>query len=176
MGIDTWAEQLARCGRDLDAIDDGLFDRLSAALDRIIARWPRHLPTSAIHADLFPDNVLMLGDRVTGLIDFYFACTDIRAYDVAVMHGAWAFDGAGRAYDAEVGSALLAGYQSSFGLSEDERAALPILAEGAALRFLLSRAWDWLNTPADAMVTRKDPLAYLRRLDFYREHGPTIFA
>ncbi|PXA99803.1 homoserine kinase [Nostoc sp. 3335mG] len=176
MGIDTWAEQLTRCGRDLDAIDNGLFDRLSAALDRIIAQWPRHLPSSAIHADLFPDNVLMLGDRVTGLIDFYFACTDIRAYDVAVMHGAWAFDGTGRAYDDEVGGALLAGYQSSFGLSEDERAALPILAEGAALRFLLSRAWDWLNTPADAMVTRKDPLAYLRRLDFYREHGTTIFA
>ncbi|MEN3749339.1 homoserine kinase [Sphingomonas sp. HF-S3] len=176
MGVETWADQLARCGRDLDGIEAGLFDRLSSALDRILSRWPRHLATSAIHADLFPDNVLMLDDRVTGLIDFYFACTDIRAYDVAVMHGAWAFDGTGRVHDAEVGDALLAGYQSSFGLSDDERAALPILAEGAALRFLLSRAWDWLNTPADAMVTRKDPLAYLRRLDFYQTHGATIFA
>ncbi|NML06053.1 homoserine kinase [Sphingomonas sp. G-3-2-10] len=176
MGAQTWAEQLARCGRDLDSIQAGLFDRVSQALDRVLADWPSHLPVSAIHADLFPDNVLMLGEQVTGLIDFYFACTDIRAYDVAVMHGAWAFDGTGRNYDAQVGRALIEGYTASFGLSDDERAALPVLAEGAAIRFLLSRAWDWLNTPADAMVTRKDPLAYLRRLDFYAEHGATLFA
>jgi len=176
MGSDTWAAQLARCGRALDSIQDGLFDRVSAALDRVLAEWPRDLPTGTIHADLFPDNVLMLGDKVTGLIDFYFACNDIRAYDLAIMHGAWAFDGAGRNYDAAVGRALIAGYDSSFGLSPEERAALPVLGKGAAIRFLLSRAWDWLNTPADAMVTRKDPLAYLRRLDFYEAGGAALFA
>ncbi|MBO9711353.1 homoserine kinase [Sphingomonas sp.] len=176
MGVDTWAAQLARCGRDLDAIEPGLFDHARAAVDRILAAWPRGLATSAVHADLFPDNVLMLGDRVTGLIDFYFACTDVRAYDLAVMHGAWAFDAQGRAYDPAIGAALLRGYRASFGLTPEEQAALPILAEGAALRFFLSRAWDWLNTPADAMVTRKDPLAYRRRLDFYAENGQRLFA
>ncbi|ATY32198.1 homoserine kinase [Sphingomonas psychrotolerans] len=176
MGVDTWQAQLDRCGRDLDTIAPGLFDRVSRALERIIAQWPRHLPPSAIHADLFPDNVLMLGDEVTGLIDFYFACTDVRAFDLAVTHGAWAFDASGHHYDAAIGNALLQGYQRANVLPSDERAALPILAEGAALRFLLSRAWDWLNTPANAMVTRKDPLAYLRRLDFYAANGDALFA
>ncbi|HEX8302071.1 homoserine kinase [Sphingomonas sp.] len=176
MGSQTWAEQLARCGHDLDKIEAGLFDRLSQALERVLGHWPKHLPSSAIHADLFPDNVLMLGNEVTGLIDFYFASTDIRAFDLAVMHGAWAFDATGQNYDAAVGRALIQGYSTSFGLSDEERAALPLLAQGAALRFLLSRAWDWLNTPADALVTRKDPLAYLRRLDFYETHGAALFA
>jgi homoserine kinase type II len=176
MGSHTWTAQLQRCGQDLDRIEPGLFDRVAEALDCVLRRWPQHLPTSTIHADLFPDNVLMLGDEVTGLIDFYFASTDIRAYDLAVMHGAWAFDATGRDYYPPIGRALIEGYVQGFGLSEEERAALPVLAEGAALRFLLSRAWDWLNTPADAMVTRKDPLAYLRRYEFYRTMEAELFA
>ena len=120
-----------------------------------------------IHADLFPDNVLMRGDSVGGIIDFYFACTDVRAWDVAVTHAAWCFEADGTGYHADLGAALIAGYDAAFGLSAAERAAFPTLARGAALRFLLTRAWDWLNTPADALVTRKDPLAFLRRLDFY---------
>jgi homoserine kinase type II len=174
MGSQTWAAQLERCGRDLDKIQPGLFERVEEALDLVLKRWPKHLPTSAVHADLFPDNVLMLGDEITGLIDFYFASTDIRAYDLAVMHGAWAFDASGNDYFPLIGRALVEGYAQNFGLSDEERAALPVLAEGAALRFLLSRAWDWLNTPPDAMVTRKDPLAYLRRYDYYRTFDPDL--
>lgn len=176
LGPQGWRPLFERCGRAMDAIRPGLYDHVDKVVDRVLAEWPRDLPRAAIHADLFPDNVLMLGDRVTGLIDFYFACTEVRAYDLAVMHGAWAFDGAGEHYDPAIGAALLEGYTASFGLSNEERAALPILAEGAALRFFLTRAWDWLNTPADALVTRKDPLAYLRRLDFYAEQGPALFA
>jgi homoserine kinase type II len=176
MGVAEWQPLFERCGRALDGIAPGLYDRAGKALDTILAAWPKDLPTSAIHADLFPDNVLMLGNRVTGLIDFYFACTDIRAYDLAVMHGAWAFDAKGENYAPEIGAALIEGYTTSFGLSDAERAALPILAEGAALRFFLTRAWDWLNTPADALVTRKDPLAYMRRLDFYAAKGDALFA
>jgi homoserine kinase type II len=167
MGIAQWRPLLERCGRDMDAIRTGLFDRVAAALDAVERDWPRDLPVGAIHADLFPDNVLMLGDEVTGLIDFYFACTDIRAYDVAVMHTSWTFNARGLNPSAGVGAALLDGYDRSFGLSAAERAALPVLARGACIRFLLSRAWDWLNTPADALVMRKDPLAYLARLDWY---------
>jgi homoserine kinase type II len=175
MGVDSWQPLFERCGRDLDTIQTGLYDRAGKALDTILAAWPADLPRGAIHADLFPDNVLMLGNRVTGLIDFYFACTDIRAYDLAVMHGAWAFDAHGEHYDPAIGTALVEGFTAGFGLSGAERAALPILAEGAALRFFLTRAWDWLNTPAGALVTRKDPLAYMRRLDFYATQGATLF-
>lgn len=167
LGADTWRPLLERCGAGIDTIAPGLFARIDAALARVLAQWPRDLPVAAIHTDLFPDNVLMLGDRVTGVIDFYFACTDIRAYDLAVMHSAWAFDATGERYDPAIGAALIAGYESRFALSEAERAALPILAQGACLRFLLTRAWDWVNTPADALVTRKDPLAYWRRLEAY---------
>jgi homoserine kinase type II len=109
----------------------------------------------------------MLGDTVGGLIDFYFACTDIRAWDVAVTHAAWSFTADGKCYDPQLGDALLAGYEASFGLSDAERDAFPVLARGASLRFLLTRAWDWVNTPEDALVNRHDPLAMLRRLDHY---------
>ena len=176
MGIGSWGELLARCGHDLDAIEPGLFDTLRRALDTVEAGWPADLPASAIHADLFPDNVLMLGEQVTGLIDFYFACTDIRAYDLAVMHTAWAFDSAGRTHDAAVGRALIDGYRDAFPLSGAEAAALHVLAQGSCIRFALTRAWDWLNTPADALVTRKDPLAYTRRLTFYQDAGAKAFA
>ena len=169
LGPEGWQALLARCGRDLDAIEDGLFARVTQAADDVVAGWPRDLPRAVIHADLFPDNVLMLDDRVSGLIDFYFACTDIRAYDLAIMHTAWAFDARGEAYDAAVGTALIAGYTDRHPLTDGERAALPILAQGACLRFLATRAWDWLNTPADALVTRKDPLAYWRRFEAYRQ-------
>lgn len=175
LGPDGWRRLAARCGDDLDVIAPGLKARVEAELTFLAAHWPAHLPTSVIHADLFPDNVLMRGDSVGGMIDFYFACTDIRAWDVAVTHAAWCFEGDGSGYHPDLAAALIAGYDAAFGLSAEERAAFPILARGAALRFLLTRAWDWLNTPADALVTRKDPLAYTRRLSFYDQH-PDLFA
>jgi homoserine kinase type II len=175
MGIANWRDLLGRCGRDMDAIQSGLFNRVTDALANVEATWPTALPVSAIHADLFPDNVLMLGDRVTGLIDFYFACTDVCAYDLAVLHGSWMFDSRGQNADTAVGRALIEGYAAAHPLLDAERAALPVLARGACIRFLLSRAWDWLHTPADALVTRKDPIAYLRRLEWYEAH-PDAFA
>ncbi len=175
MGVAAWPTLFADCAGDLDTIQPGLRDRVGRALDAVVPRWPAHLPTGAIHADLFPDNVLMLGDRVTGLIDFYFACTDIIAYDVAITHSAWSFDAKGLPLDPAIGRALLAGYATQATLGDAEVAALPLLAKGACLRFLLTRAWDWINTPADALVTRKDPLAYLRRLDWY-DANPAAFA
>ena len=169
MGVESWAPLLARCGAALDTIAPGLHRDLALALDEVLAFWPAPgvLPVAAIHADLFPDNVLMRGDTVGGLIDFYFSCTDIRAYDLAIMHTAWAFDAAGDPLDPAIGRALIAGYDAAFGLSAAERAAMWVLAKGACVRFALSRGHDWIHTPADALVTRKDPLAYLRRLDWY---------
>ena len=168
MGVETWPALHRRCGRDLDRIAAGLHDDLALALERVTAAWPRDgRGRSAIHADLFPDNVLMTGDTVSGLIDFYFACTDHRLYDLAVMHTAWTFDASGERHDAAVGEALVAGYGERYPASDADRVAWPGFAAGACIRFTLSRAWDWLNTPADALVTRKDPLAFWRRLRVY---------
>ncbi len=168
MGVDSWRPLFERCGLSLDRIAPGLHAGIGRALDAVLRDWPSDYgQRTTIHADLFPDNVLMRGDAVTGLIDFYFACTDLRAYDLAVAHTAWSFDVTGARYDGGVGDALLAGYGEESALSGHERKAFATLAAGACLRFTLSRAWDWLNTPADALVTRKDPLAYWRRLAVY---------
>lgn len=173
-----WKQLSDACGREgLAAIDPELANLVERELVLLERRWPAHLPRSVIHADLFPDNVLMLGDRVTGLIDFYFACHDITAYDIAVTHAAWCFSSDGRRFDAELSSALLEGYAGVRPILDEERKALPLLARGAAMRFLLTRAYDWMNTPADALVTRKDPLAFARRLEFYAdEANAAIFA
>ena len=120
-----------------------------------------------MHADLFPDNVLMLGNQVSGLIDFYFASTDLRAYDIAITHAAWSFSHADGHYVDAVGRQILAGYADSFGIDKATQDAFLILARGACLRFLLTRCYDWINTPSSAIVTRKDPLEFLRRIDFY---------
>jgi homoserine kinase type II len=167
MGLAGWITLAAQCSDALDTIQPGLRQRVADELAWLDAHWPHRLPRALVHADLFPDNVLMRGDAVGGIIDFYFACSEIRAWDLAVTHAAWSFSTDGTGYRAEIGDAICTGYEAAFGLTHAERAAFPALARGACLRFLLTRAWDWLNTPPDALVTRKDPLAFLRRLDHY---------
>lgn len=173
LSLPQWRDLFDSCGRDgLASIDPALPALVAEELAFLQANWPHHLPRSIIHADLFPDNVLLLEDRVSGLIDFYFACRDLTAYDLAVTHSAWCFDRDGT-FRADISAALLAGYGT---LSAEESAALPVLARGAAMRFMATRAYDWLNTPADALVTRKDPMDFARRLAFYRQAGEQAFA
>jgi len=172
LGLAGWHELARRCGPALDRISAGLGARVDEELDWLDENWPADLARSVIHADLFPDNVLMRGSTVTGMIDFYFACSDVRAWDVAVTHSAWCFENDGTGFHADRAESLIAGYDETFGLAPQERASFAALARGSCLRFMLTRAWDWLNTPADALVTRKDPLAFLRRLDFYRDATP----
>ncbi len=170
MGLAESRRLADACGAaGMAEIDPALAALVERELPLLEQAWPADLPRSVIHADLFPDNVLMLGDEVTGLIDFYFACTDLTAYDVAVTHAAWCFDGEGRNFNPAISAALLEGYESLRPLSDKERAALPLLARVAALRFTMSRAFDWLNTPADALVVRKSPMAFARRLEFYAD-------
>lgn len=166
LGPAGWAPLLARCGEATNTVAPGLRAELEAALAHVLATWPHELPHGHIHADLFPDNAFFEGDRLTGIIDFYFAATDLLAYDLAVCLNAWCFDGDLHPCPART-RALLAGYELVRPLEPAERAALPVLCQGAALRFLLTRLYDWLNTPPDALVTRKDPLAYLTRLRHY---------
>ncbi|MFA7587433.1 MAG: homoserine kinase [Novosphingobium sp.] len=170
MGLDAWRKLAHACSEEgLATIHPELGHLVERELATLSRRWPTDLPTSVIHADLFPDNVLMRGAEVSGLIDFYFACNDITAYDVAVTHAAWSFDASGSRFQPEISRALLEGYEAVRPLSAAERAALPLLARGASMRFLMTRAYDWMNTPADAMVTRKDPMAFARRLEFYAD-------
>ncbi len=170
------ARTLARCGSaELARIDPDL-PRAVALAGQVRDVWPADLPTGVIHSDLFPDNVLMLGARVTGMIDFYFSCADAAAYDLAVTHAAWSFDKAGGEHRPIIGQALVEGYESVRPLEAAERAALPLLARGACLRFVASRAEDWLEAPSSALVARKDPMAFLRRHDFYAVRGAEAFA
>lgn len=176
LGPAGWRDLLDACSdAELAAIDPALPALVRAKLDHIEQNWPDHLPRSVIHSDLFPDNVLMLGERVSGLIDFYFACNDLAAYDLAVTHAAWSFSGRGERFERSIGDALIAGYESVRQLSPDEKAAMPLLGQAAAMRFIATRAYDWLNTPAEALVTRKDPMDFARRLHFYDQAGDTAF-
>jgi homoserine kinase type II len=168
LGHDGRRALAGRCLPRAAEVDPALPDLIASEIEFQQACWPASLPSATIHADLFPDNVLMLDGVVTGLIDFYFACTDVRAYDLAVMHGAWCFSADGRIFHGERAEALEAGYRSVHPLGAGEAEAMPVLRRAAALRFLLTRCHDWLNTPADALVTRKDPAAFARRLRHYR--------
>lgn len=166
LGPAGWRALAGAIGPLADEIAPGLAAEIAAELAWLEAAWPRALPVATIHADLFADNVLYLDGAVSGLIDFYFACTDLRAYDLAVMLSAWAFEGGD--YRPDIAYALAAGYRASHPLLPEEASALTTLARGASLRFLLTRAYDWLNTPPGALVTRKDPLAFLARLRHFQ--------
>lgn len=166
LGPQSWGPLLARSLDGADAVSPGLGAELQVAHDRILAAWPTELPIGHIHADLFQDNVFFLGDTLSGIIDFFFACTDIVAYDLAICLNAWCFE-TDFSFNVTKARAMLAAYDAVRPLSAAERAALPVLCQGSALRFALTRLFDWINTPAGAMVTRKDPMEYLRKLRFH---------
>ncbi len=167
LGPLAWRTLLERSRTHGDQVQDGLVAELDAALERILPAWPHQgLPRGQIHADLFPDNVFFLGRQLSGVIDFYFACTDLLAYDLAVCLNAWCFEPDWQ-FNVTKALLLVGGYESVRRLELAERAALPVLAQGAAIRFLLTRLYDWLNQAPGALVTPKDPLDYLKRLRFH---------
>ncbi|MGP9814560.1 homoserine kinase [Rhodopseudomonas sp. NSM] len=165
LSVGGWRPLFEIAAPRADEIQPGLRDFIAAELDHLEGCWPQHLPTGVIHADLFPDNVFFIGDTLSGLIDFPFSCNDILAYDVAICLNAWCFE-PDHAFNVTKARALLAAYQRERALSEAEQAALPLLARGAALRFLLTRLVDVLDVPEGALVKPKDPLEYVRKLRF----------
>lgn len=167
LSVGAWEPLFRTAEPRADEVSAGLTERVRADLAVLQPGWPQGLPSGVIHADLFTDNVFFIGDELSGLIDFYFACTDALAYDLAICLNAWCFDADGR-FHRDMGQALVAGYESVRPLEPEEVAALPILCRGAALRFMLTRLVDWLNVPPGALVQPKDPLEYDRRLTFHR--------
>ncbi len=176
LSVAGWRPLYEAAAARADEVLGGLADEISAELDYLEANWPADLPRGIIHADLFPDNVFFLRDRLSGLIDFYFACNDIIAYDLAICLNAWCFE-ADLAFNITKARALLAAYVAVRPFSPREFEALPLLARGAALRFLLTRLNDWLNVPDGALVRPKDPIEYVKKLRFHqtvassREYG-----
>lgn len=170
LSVGSWRGLLQSSASRADEVRPGLGDLLAAELDELEAGWPDEgsgLPSGVIHADLFPDNVFFRGGELSGLIDFYFACNDFFAYDVAICLNAWCFEPDG-SFNVTKARRLLGAYRKVRDFSDAELAALPLLARGAAMRFVLTRLYDWLNTPEDALVTPKNPLEYLEKLKFHR--------
>jgi homoserine kinase type II len=176
LALADWRPLYASIGETANRVTPTLSVEIEKELGYLEARWPVNLPNGVIHADLFPDNVFFLGDKVSGLIDFYFACNDLVAYDVAICLNAWCFE-PDASFNVTKARVMLQAYERERKLSEDELTALPMLARGAALRFLLTRTYDLINTDANALVRTKDPNEYLRKLRFhqrvksYRDYG-----
>ena len=168
LSLEGWKTLWAGCHERADEVEPGLVAEVEADLSAISSAWPSSLPAGVIHADLFPDNVFFLGNELSGLIDFYFACNDLLVYDVATCLNAWCFE-RDHAFNITKATALLAGYQSVRPLQQEEVEALPLLCRGSALRFMLTRLYDWLNGPDGAMVQKRDPLEYVRKMRFHRQ-------
>ena len=178
LSVSGWRPLFDQAASRADTLQHGLRALLGAELDHLEKSWPKNLPVGVIHADAFPDNVLFLGEKLSGLIDFYFACNDILAYDVAISLNAWCFE-TDHSFNVTKARAFLGAYSRERKLSDAEQDALPLLARGAALRILLTRLVDWFNVPPGAMVKPKDPLEYVRKLRFQqgvasiRDYGVT---
>jgi homoserine kinase type II len=172
LGPTSWQPLLNSVGNRANEIAPGMQSLVQDRLDQILATWPKDLPQGVIHADLFPNNVLFMGDRLTGIIDFYFACADLLAYDLAICLNSWCFDADG-SFNITKSRALIRGYQDVRPLSRAEIGAVPVLCAGSAMRFFLTRLYDWLHTPADALVSPKDPMEYWAILRFHQSvSGP----
>jgi homoserine kinase type II len=167
LSLAGWKVEFEACRARAHEVRAGLAEELGAELDALGQCWPKDLPTGVIHADLFPDNVFFRGEQVSGLIDFYFACNDFLAYDIAICLNAWCFESDG-SFNVTKARLMLASYRAVRPLGAAEFEALPVLARGSALRFLLTRLFDWLNHPQGAFVRPKDPLEYLQKLRFHR--------
>jgi homoserine kinase type II len=167
LSVSDWRPIFAAVADRADTLQAGLAEEMERELTFLEANWPKDLPTGVIHADLFPDNVFFLNSRISGLIDFYFACRDALSYDIAVCLNAWCFE-ADLSFNVTKARAMLTAYAARRRLTGEEYSALPLLARGAAMRFFVTRLYDWLNHPPGAFVRPKDPLEYARRIRFHR--------
>ncbi len=175
LSVAAWRPLFESCAGRADEVAPGLAEEIAAELEVLERDWPRDLPAGVIHADLFPDNVFFLTNQLSGLIDFYFACNDSFDYELAILLNAWCFE-PDRQFNVTKARLMLAAYRRRRPFSEAELEALPLLTRGAALRFLLTRLYDWLNHVEGALVKPKDPLEYLQKLRFHQSvRGPAAY-
>jgi homoserine kinase type II len=167
LSLEGWKQLYHACDGRADTVKKGLAVDIERELEHAAMNWPRDLPSGVIHADLFPDNVFFMHDRLSGMIDYYFACNDFLAYDLAICLNAWCFE-PDTSFNATKARRLVGAYNKVRPLGDAEIAALPLFARGSALRFLLTRLYDWLNQPAGALVKPKDPVEYWKKLRFHR--------
>ena len=167
LGPASWQPLLDSVGQCANELGPKMQNMAQDQLYSILDAWPQTLPRGIIHADLFPNNVLFIGDNLTGVIDFYFACEDTLAYDVGICLNSWCFEADG-SFNLTKSRSLIRGYQTVRPLSEAEIAAIPVLAAGSAMRFFLTRLYDWLHTPKGALVSPKDPMEYWAILRFHQ--------
>jgi len=175
LSVQAWRPLFDACAAQADTVSPGLSTVLARELDHLESHWPEDLPTGVCHADLFPDNVFFIGGDLSGIIDFYFACTDFFAYDLAICLNAWCFE-RDNSFNITKARLMLSRYRTVRPFSDAEVQALPLLARGSALRFLLTRLYDWLHHPEGALVQPKDPLDYLAKLSFHQTgNGPEAY-
>jgi homoserine kinase type II len=175
LSVQAWRPLFDACAARADTVSAGLSNILTRELDHLESHWPEGLPTGVCHADLFPDNVFFIGGDLSGIIDFYFACTDFFAYDLAICLNAWCFE-RDNSFNITKARLMLSRYRTVRPFSDAEVQALPLLARGSALRFLLTRLYDWLHHPEGALVQPKDPLDYLAKLSFHQTgNGPEAY-
>jgi homoserine kinase type II len=175
LSVQAWRPLFDACAARADTVSPGLSTILARELDHLESHWPEGLPTGVCHADLFPDNVFFIGGDLSGIIDFYFACTDFFAYDLAICLNAWCFE-RDNSFNITKARLMLSRYRTVRPFSNAEVQALPLLARGSALRFLLTRLYDWLHHPEGALVQPKDPLDYLAKLSFHQTgNGPEAY-
>ena len=175
LSVQAWRPLFDACAARADTVSPGLSTILARELDHLESHWPKNLPTGICHADLFPDNVFFIGGDLSGIIDFYFACTDFFAYDLAICLNAWCFE-RDNSFNITKARLMLSRYRTVRPFSDAEVQALPLLARGSALRFLLTRLYDWLHHPEGALVQPKDPLDYLAKLSFHQTvNGPEAY-
>ena len=175
LSVQAWRPLFDACAARADTVSPGLSSILARELDHLESHWPKDLPTGVCHADLFPDNVFFIGGDLSGIIDFYFACNDFFAYDLAICLNAWCFE-RDNSFNITKARLMLSRYRTVRPFSDAEVQALPLLARGSALRFLLTRLYDWLHHPEGALVQPKDPLDYLAKLSFHQTvNGPEAY-
>jgi homoserine kinase type II len=175
LSVKSWRPLFDSCAEQADFVSVGLGDYLKRELDHLETNWPTDLPSGVCHADLFPDNVFFIGESLSGLIDFYFACNDFFAYDLAICLNAWCFE-RDNSFNITKARLMVSQYRTIRDFSDAEIQALPLLARGSATRFLLTRLYDWLNQSEGALVKPKDPLDYLAKLKFHqRVTGPSAY-
>jgi homoserine kinase type II len=173
LSIEGWETLIKNCYKTipigvLDKLQPNLMKDIQNSFDFFLKFWPHYLPKGFIHGDLFPDNVFFVNNKISGVIDFYFSCTDILTYDLAIAINAWCFDKKNNFKDKNYKS-LLRGYNSKRRLSDDEKFFLPLLCQAAALRFLLTRLFDWVNTPNEANVVPKNPEEYIIKHKYFKK-------